>query len=65
MKDTRLQQAIALLDDARCLIVDIVDEGPSTDKTIRDFNNLDAARQFINSGIVYIQAAAGGSDDAA
>jgi fructose-1,6-bisphosphatase len=55
--DSRLKQITALLDDARCLIVDLVDEGPFDDRTLKDFNNLDAARQFINHGIVYVQAA--------
>jgi hypothetical protein len=55
--DSRLKQAMALLDDARTLLVDIVDTGPATGPMLKDFNNLDAARQFINSSIVYIQAA--------
>lgn len=57
MRDSRLQQVTALLDDARCLLVDIVDEGPTQDANLRDFNNLDASRQFINSAITYVQYA--------
>lgn len=56
MNDTRLKQAAALIDDARTLLVDIVDNGPITEN-LRDFNNIDAARQFINSAIPYIEAA--------
>lgn len=57
MKDSRLTQVQALLDDARSLLIDIVDEGPTVDASVRDFNNIDAARQFINSAIPYVQAA--------
>jgi hypothetical protein len=65
--DSRLPQITALLDDARTLLVDIGDSrpmgayrGPLTGVQ-QDFNNIDAARQFINSAIVYVQAA--DSDD--
>ena len=54
--DSRLKQATALLDDARTLLVDIVDSRP-LGPLLQDFNNIDAARQFINSAIVYVQAA--------
>lgn len=57
MNDTRLGRALALLDDARSLLVDIVDEGPTEEASLRDFNNIDSARIFINSAIPYIQAA--------
>lgn len=56
MKDSRLRQATALLDDARHLLVDIVDERP-TDANLRDFNQLDSARQFINAALINIQTA--------
>ena len=54
--DSRLKQIEALLDDARSLIVEIVDSRP-VGADLRDFNNLDAARQFVNSGLVYVQKA--------
>lgn len=57
MRDTRLRQVTALLDDARCLLIDLIDEGPTGDATVKDFNNIDAARQFINSATVYVQQA--------
>lgn len=53
--DTRLNEALAILDDARALLVDLVDERPLT-ADVRDYNNLDAARQFLNSAVPYIQA---------
>jgi hypothetical protein len=75
VNDTRLNQVTALLDDARGLLVDLVDEGPSDRGSVKDFNNIDAARQFINSAITYVQAAStvvpirpattGGPNDAA
>jgi hypothetical protein len=55
MRDTRLAQVTALLDDARSLLVDIVDDGPGVPEV--DANRIDAARQFINSALTYIQAA--------
>lgn len=55
MIDSRLKQAQALLDDARTLLIDIIDDGTVPD--LRDRNNIDAARQFINSAVVYIGAA--------
>jgi hypothetical protein len=58
MNDSRLRQAQALLDDARSLLVDIVDERPiGADPA--DYNNIDSARIFINSALPYIQAAEG------
>ena len=57
MNDTRLLQVVSLLDDARDLLVEIVDEGPQDDRSVRDFNNIDAARQFINSASVYVSQA--------
>ena len=57
MKDTRLRQITAMLDDCRTLIVDIVDEKPYDTASLKDFNCLDASRQFINSAICYIQSA--------
>ena len=56
MQDSRLNQVVALLDDARCLLVDIVDDGPGNGN-VRDFNNIDAARQFINSAASYVSYA--------
>lgn len=56
MRDSRLRQVTAALDEARTIIVDIVDSRPVS-ADLRDFNSLDAARQFINSAIVYTQAA--------
>lgn len=53
--DTRLNEAIAILDDARALLVDLVDERPAT-ATLKDYNNIDAARQFLNGAVPYIQA---------
>ena len=57
MKDSRLTQVTALLDDARELLVDIVDELPLDGRNAREVNNIDAARQFINASIVHVQAA--------
>lgn len=57
MIDSRLKQVLALLDDSRCLLVDIVEDGPATGALMRDFNQIDAARIFINSALVYVQAA--------
>lgn len=65
MNDSRLKVAASLLDDARELLVNIVDEGPNETASVRDFNSIDAARQFINSGLVYIQAADSCGGDAA
>jgi hypothetical protein len=56
MNDSRLRQAAALVDDARSLLVDVVDERP-IGADPRDYNAIDAARQFLNSGLVYIQQA--------
>lgn len=56
MKDTRLNQTLALLDDARTLLINIVDDGPLAGN-LRDYNNIDASRQFINSAIQYVQYA--------
>lgn len=53
--DTRLNEALAILDDARALLVDLVDERPLT-ATLKDYNNIDAARQFLNGAVPYIQA---------
>jgi hypothetical protein len=53
--DTRLVQALALLDDARTLLVELVDERPST-ASLRDYTSLDTARQAINTAIPEIQA---------
>jgi hypothetical protein len=58
MIDPRLAQAAALLDDARSLLVDVVDAHP--DATPLDLNNIDAARQFLNSALPYIQMADSG-----
>lgn len=57
MRDSRLQQAMALLDDARELLVDLVDEGPKDGATLRDFNQLDSARLSINIAIQHVQYA--------
>jgi hypothetical protein len=57
VKDSRLPQVAALIDDARTIIVDIVDEKPYDTASLRDFNSLDAARQFLNSALVYVQSA--------
>lgn len=56
MRDSRLRQISALIDDARGLLIDIVDSRPS-DANLRDFNALDASRQFLNSAVVYVQQA--------
>lgn len=56
MNDSRLKVVTALLDEARTLLVDIVDNGPATE-CMRDFNSIDAARQFINSAATYVDAA--------
>jgi hypothetical protein len=56
MRDVRLKQAQALLDDARTLLIDVVDERPA-DANLKDYNAIDAARQFINSAIPYLQSA--------
>lgn len=55
MNEPKLGEALALLDDARCLLIDVVDGNPKA--PLADLNNLDAARQFINSAIPYIQLA--------
>lgn len=55
MNDPRLSKALAALDDARTYLVDVVDGNPTA--PMGDLNNLDAARQFINSALVYIQEA--------
>lgn len=53
MRDSRIKQICALIDDARCLVADIMDEaGVST----VDYNNLAAARQFLNSALGYADA---------
>jgi hypothetical protein len=57
VKDSRLTRVTALLDDARSLLIEIVDEGPTGEATVRDFNCIDSSRQFINSAIVYAQMA--------
>lgn len=54
MDDTRLTQVLALLDDARSLLADITEDSPPT----RDANRVDAARQFIDAAIKYVQAGA-------
>jgi hypothetical protein len=58
MRDIRLKQAEVLLDDARSLLVDVVDDRP-LDANLKDYNNIDCARIFINSALPYIQAAQG------
>lgn len=65
MIDSRLSQVIALIDDARSLLVDIVDEGPSDSASVRDFNAIDAARQFLNSAGVYVEQADSSRPDGA
>lgn len=65
MIDSRLAQVIALIDDARTLLVDIVDEGPSDSSSVKDFNAIDAARQFLNSAGVYVEQADSSSPDGA
>lgn len=60
MIDSRLRQARALLDDARTLLVDIIESGPATGALMKDFNQIEAARTFINSALVYVQAADSG-----
>ena len=56
MIDSRLNQVAALVDDARSLLVDIVDERTVGD-SLRDMNYIDSARQFLNSALVYVQKA--------
>lgn len=56
MNDTRLAQAEELLDDARELLIEIVDEQPDSP---RDVNQIDAARLFINAASKHIQQASG------
>ncbi len=53
--DTRLVQALALLDDARTLLVELVDERPAS-ASLRDYTSLDTARQALNDAIPEIQA---------
>lgn len=67
MRDSRLGRAMAFLDDARELLVDIVDDGGITEgATIRDFNNIDSGRQFINAALIHLQhATTPEGDDAA
>ena len=57
MRDSRLKQVTALLDDARELLLDIVDEGPKESATVRDFNQIDSARLSINVAIQHVQYA--------
>lgn len=56
MRDSRLRAVGALLDEARGLLLDIVDDRP-VDANLKDYNAIDAARQFINSAIPYLQSA--------
>ncbi|MGB0972383.1 MAG: hypothetical protein ACPGVG_15700 [Mycobacterium sp.] len=51
-RDSRLSQALALIDDARTLLADLTEEGGWTPQ---DTNRLTAARGFINSAVPYIQ----------
>jgi hypothetical protein len=51
VNDTRLNQVLALLDDARCILADIHDEGMSE----QNANRLDAAAGFISSAVPYIR----------
>jgi hypothetical protein len=56
MKDTRLDIASSLLDDARDLLIEIVDEKP---ENVHEVNQLDAARLFINAADTHIRIAQG------
>lgn len=56
MRDSRLNQVLALLDDSRCLLVDLVDDAvPGT--SLRELNQVDAARQSINVAIEHVRYA--------
>ncbi len=59
MNDSRLKQVAALIDDARELLVDIVDERPTAESgwDLKAFNFIDASRQFLNSALVYVHKA--------
>lgn len=52
MTDTRFDQVLALLDDARTLLTEVQEEGGWSPQ---DFNRLQAARGFVNSAIPYVQ----------
>ena len=54
MQDSRLRHIRDHLEAARDLIVEIVDDGPVYQGAVKDFHQLDAARQFTNSAIVYV-----------
>lgn len=56
MRDTRLDQAAALIVDARTLLVDVVDDRP-VDASLRDFNHIDVSRQFLNAALTHVQLA--------
>lgn len=54
--DPNVPRVVALLDDARCGIVDVVDEALGTlGRHNRDLNGLDAARTYINRAITLLQ----------
>lgn len=53
-RDSRLTQALALLDDTRTLLAEVVNEGGWSQQ---DVNRLTAARAFVNSAVPYIQKA--------
>ena len=54
MNDTRLRQAIALLDDTRTTLTDMCEDG-NLDPGIANY--LTAAKQAVNVGIRHIQIA--------
>lgn len=60
MNEPKLGEALALLDDARCLLIDVVDGNPKA--PMSDLNQIDSARLFINASIIHVQKAQGESN---
>lgn len=66
MRDTRITQALALVDDARCLLAELLDEGMDINVSLRERNHIHSARVFANGAIDQLNAVVRRSpDDAA
>lgn len=57
MNESRLRQAAECFEAGRDLLVAIVDDRAVGDGSLRDFNYVDASRQFANSAIEYVHLA--------